>query len=251
MRLLKLLCWVLLFTLPAISSFAAAKRQDDDSAAVVKEDTAHRAENPLLGYTHLLPSPFTIPGGRLVLGTSIGLGLTDFFQVSTDVIHDFYKVYNASAKVAVLDFQEFALALTLGYVNYDLHDIDPTNPPTSVTSWQPGFVAAYEPIEHVSHAFGGNLNLTKAELENIPGLRTSGYVTGVTVENDISWAYNPKKRHVGNVLSAGVTYDFTYKIYGIGMSHHWPGFHVGIHYYPNATKYRVQPILVGGAVVDL
>ena len=64
-------------------------------------------------------------------------------------------------------------------------------------------------------------------------------------------AYNPKKKSLGNVLSTGLTYDFTFKIYGVGISHHWSGFQVGLHYYPDASKYRVMPILVGGAVVDL
>ena len=30
-----------------------------------------RVDNPLLGYTHLLPSPFTAPGGRMVIGTDL------------------------------------------------------------------------------------------------------------------------------------------------------------------------------------
>jgi hypothetical protein len=234
---------LLLFAL-ATPSALAAKTKERES------DSGHRVENPLLGYTHMLPSPFTIPAGRLAIGTTVALGVTDFLQLSTDILRDFYKFYNASAKLAILDYPEFAGALTLGYESFNLRDVDSANPDISVQSWNPGGVISYEVMPGLAHAIGGNLYLTETEV-NRPGLRTSGYMRGFTIENDLSWAYNPKRNGVGNVLSAGLTYDFTYKIYGIGISHHWPGFHAGIHYYPEATKYRIQPILVGGAVVDL
>ena len=234
----------------AITMVLMASASTARAAKKGEEEESHRVQNPLLGYTHLLPSPFTLPQGRLAVGTSIAFGITDFLQIGTDVLRDFYKFYNANGKLAILDYEEFAAALTLGYEAFSLRDIDSANPNVTVQSWNPGFVAAYEFLPGFSHAFGGNLYLTKTEVD-IPGLRTSGFARGFVIENDLSWAYNPKKRSIGNVLSAGLTYDFTYKLYGIGISHHWPGFHAGIHYYPTATKYRVQPILVGGAVVDL
>ena len=230
----------LAFLLPLTSALAAPPQ-----AAPVS-----RVENPLFGYTHLLPSPFTLPAGRVSLGTSVAFGVTDFLQVGTDLLRDLYQVYNLNTKLAVLDFPEFAAGLSLGYETYNYHNINASNPDMSVTSWQPGGVVAFEALPDVAVFFGGNLNFSSYQLVT-EGIETSGYVRGAGLESDLSWAYNPKKKSLGNVLSGGVTYDLTYKIAGFGVSHHWSGFQIGIHYYPNASQYRVQPILAGGTSIDL
>ncbi len=228
----------LLLSVLLISSFPVARAH------------ASQVENPLFGYTHLLPSPFTLPAGRLALGTSVAFGITDFLQVGTDLLRDIYQVYNANAKLGVLDYPEFALGLSLGYETYNYNNIDPRNPDLSVSSWQPGGVFGFETLPGLALFFGGHLNFSDITLQT-EGIQTSGYVRGALVESDVSWAYNPKKKSIGNVLSAGVTYDPTYKIAGFGVSHHWRGFQVGIHYYPNADRYRIQPILAGGTSIDL
>ena len=211
---------------------------------------ANAVDNPLFYYTHLLPSPFTMPAGHIVLGTQVAFGLTDFLQVGTDALRDIFKVYNANAKLALLDYPEFALALTLGFESYNYHDIDDRNPDASVTAWQPGAVTGFALLPNLAWFWGANLNLTSSTLD-ADKFKTSGYVEGAVLESDLSWAYNPKKKSVGNVLSSGVSYDVTYKILGFGVSHHWRGLHVGIHYYPNADQYKVHPILSGGASVDI
>ena len=213
---------------------------------------ASEVANPLFAYTHLLPSPFTVPAGRLSYGTDVALGVTDFFQVGSGILRDAYRFYNVNAKLALVDYPEFALALTGSYEFYNYHDISPDNPDLKVTAWQPGIVTAFELFPRFAMFVGGNVDISNANLVT-NGIQTSGYTHGAQVESDISWAYNPpsKKKHYGNVLSAGATYDLTYKIYGIGLSHHWPGFHLGIHYYPNADQYRVLPIIAGGGAIDL
>ncbi len=207
-------------------------------------------ENPLFGYTHLLPSPFTLSAGTLVYGTHLAFGITDFLQVGTHLLRDIYGFYNANAKASLVDHEAFAMAATFGWESYNLQTIDATNPDLRVSSWQPGLIAAFELFPLFALFVGGNLNLTEVKL-NASDVKTSGYARGLMFQSDISWAYNPKKDRIGNVLSAGVSFDSTYEILGFGVSHHWPGFHIGIHYYPNATQYRVQPILVGGGSVSL
>ena len=213
---------------------------------------ASEVANPVFGYTHLLPSPFTMPAGRLAIGTDVALGLTDFLQVGTGLIQDIYKVFNANAKVSLVDIPDFAFAVTLGYETYNYQDIDPANPDLRVNSWLPGGVAAFAVLPRVALFVGGNLNLSSTKLIT-NGIATSGFVTGGRVESDMTWAYNsPKKksRSVGNAISGGVSYDTDYKLFGFGISHHWPGFHLGFHYYPNATNYKLQPILAGGVAMD-
>jgi hypothetical protein len=208
--------------------------------------------NPLFGYTHMMSSPFALPQGRLVFGTDLAFGLTDFLQVGTSILRDAYQFYNANAKLSLVDSGAFAMALTGEYQAYNYRDISSSNPDLSVRSVMPGLVTAFELVDRLALFAGGNLNFTNVELRT-SGIETSGYVRGAQVESDLSWAYGApsRRRAISNVLSAGATYDVNYKIYGVGVSHHWPGFHIGLHYYPNADQYKVLPIIAGGGSVDL
>ena len=210
---------------------------------------ASAVENPLFAYTHLLPSPFTLSQGRLVLGTSVAYGLTDFFQIGTDILRDFYKIYNINVKLGLLDFEDFAMALTLSYESYNYKNIDSSNPNIDINSWQPGLVTSYSLAENLAFFVGGHLNFTESTLRS-SGIKKSGYIAGAVAETDLSWAYNPHKKSIGSVLSVGATYDFTYYLYGIGISHHWNGFHLGVHYYPDAEKNQLLPIISGGMSID-
>ena len=218
--------------------------------AIMVPQASFAVENPLFGYTHLLPSPFTMPAGKLAVGTEAAFGVTDFLQVGTSIIRDIYQVYNVNAKLSILDFKDFAFGLTAEYETYNLKDQAVGNPDLQISSWLPGAVASYELLPQLALFAGGTLNFSQAIL-NVSGTQTSGFVQGARGESDISWAYNPHKKGVGNVLSAGATYDFTYQIYGLGISHHWRGLHLGVHYYPNATLYKLQPMISGGTVIDL
>lgn len=212
--------------------------------------SSSRRENPLFGFTHLLPSPYTLPAGRLVLGTEMAFGVTDFLQVSTNLLRDFYKIVNVGGRLSVIDFPTFALAFTYSFEHYNLHDVHSSNPNTTITSHQPGVVTSFGLLDDLALFVGGNLNMTNYVV-NTSGLQTSGYVRGATIGSDLSWAYSHTKRKFGNVLSPGWTYDVTYKLYGIGLSHHWPGFRLGVHYYPNAKENKMLPLISGGAVVDI
>src|SRR3954471_24473890 len=87
-----------------------------------KVTEAWAVENPLFGYTHLLPSPFTLSAGRVMLGTTSGIGVTDFLEVDTNIISDFFQIYNGRARLSVLDFPGFAAGLYLGYQNVNLNN---------------------------------------------------------------------------------------------------------------------------------
>jgi hypothetical protein len=192
-----------------------------------------------------------MPGGTLALGTTMSLGVTDFFQVGTDIYRDFYKVFNAHAKISLIDYPDFAMGLTGGWESYNFHDISNYNPDVQVTSWQPGVATAYALHKRLALFVGGHLSFTNVTVHTT-GDPVSGLIEGAAGGADLSWAYNPpKKRGIGNVLSGGVTYDFTYRIFGFGVSHHWRGFHIGLHYYPQAADYKVLPIISGGVTVPL
>lgn len=207
-------------------------------------------ENPLFGYTHLLPSPFTLPAGKWVLGAQTAIGITDSIQLETDVISTLFKIYNGRAKLSLLDFPGFAVGIYLGYQYVNLNDISSSNPALGLSTWMPGGVIGTEIMPYLALFFGGNLSYPNFDPSAL-SLSTSGYIQGSQLESDLSWAYNPQKNKTGNVLSSGFTYNTTFNFYGVGISHHWPGFHFGIHYYPNAAVFKFVPILSTGIVFDL
>jgi hypothetical protein len=213
--------------------------------------SARAGENPVFVCTHLLPSPYTIPAGRLSYGSSFSLGVTDFMQIGTNAWLDAYRVWNGDVKLSLLDYRNFALSLTGEVLYYNLADMDPRNPSMQITSWQPGAVAAFGFLERFA-IFGG-ITLDLREAKAPTGIvATSGYTPGARLEADAAFMYGDPKRHgIGNAFSAGITYDATYQLFGFGFGHHWPGFHLGIHYYPGADQNRILPILTGGGTVQL
>lgn len=212
--------------------------------------TAHARENPILAYTHLSPSPYTIPAGVVALGTTISFGVTDFFDIGTNIFLNLSRVYNARAKLALVDVDGFALALTGGWQRFNFKDLKSSNPDVTVTSTMPGLSTGFAFSRTVGLVLSGNTAITSTSL-NQTGAETSGIVQGVEAEADLSWAYAPEKKTLGNAFSTGVSYDFTYKLVGMGLSHHWPSFQLGAHYIPKAATGKVQPIIGIGASVSL
>jgi hypothetical protein len=212
---------------------------------------AHAVENPLFGYTHLLPSPFTLPAGKFFIGSSAGIGITDFLQVETNVISDIYEIYNARARLSLLDFPGFAVGLYLGYQNVNLKNLSDSNPSIHFSSWMPGGTIGIEVLPNVAWFLGGNLFYANTDLPSSSTFQSSGFLQGSQIETDVSWAYNPHGNNTGNVLSGGFTYNTTFEFYGVGVSHHWKGFQLGIHYYPNANNLKVYPIASVGATFEI
>ncbi len=210
------------------------------------------SSNLLFALPHLSPSPLTLPAGRLLLGTQISYGVTDFLQVETDLLRDFYSVYNAHLKLQIWDEDLAAVALTLGFETYNPKNFYPTCPDSQITSWQPGVAIALLAMDRVAWFGSANLNYQKFEMTFADGSTPAG-VRGARLSSDLAWAYHPAtaKREIPRVLSGGVSYDFTYGLFGVGVSHHWPGFQVGFHYYPNAGQRKLLPILIGGMGLQL
>lgn len=184
-----------------------------------------------------------------MLGTTTGIGVTDFLQVDTNVIADIFQIYNLTARVSLLDFPGLAFGVSLGYQYINLNNISTNNPSLGISSFLPGAVVGVEVIPYVALFLGGNLFYSNNSIPS--GIYNSGYLQGSEFESDVSWAYNPTKDRIGNVLSAGFTYNTTFDFYGVGVSHHWRGLHLGLHYYPNASSYRILPILSGGVSFDI
>ena len=202
-----------------------------------------------------------MPAGRLAYGTAFSFGATDFLQFGTDVVRDAYGILNANAKVALVATRPFAAAVTLDFEKFNFRDLSASNPDVDVTAWEPGLVAAVEVSPGFAWFVGGNLELSR-QTTTLAGAEVSGLARGAAIASDLSWAYESapgagggrprgESRGIGNVMSAGITYDVTYRSFGAGLSHHWPGFQLGLHYYPDAATQKFLPIVVGGGSLDL
>jgi hypothetical protein len=223
-------------------SYASSKRG-------VRESESKYYYNPILAYSHLQPTPYTLKAGTLVLGTQISFGLTSFLQIGTDIFRDFYKIYNANLKINFLKFEDYAMAFILGYEKYNLKDVNAQNPDIGIQTIQPGITNAIAFSKELGFTFSGSISNTKVN-SNSP-IYESGVLRGTRIGADLSWAYNPQPRTLGNVLSFGTSYDLTYKMFGYGLSHHFPGFQFGVHYFPKATSNKYFPIIAGGLVFEL
>lgn len=221
------------------SQSKSSKKSSSTDAPSKTPDGAHFG----FYYTHLLPNPINLPAGSWVLGTTAAYGVTDFFQVSTDVTRLIFRHWNAQAKVPLVEYPTFIASAFVNFSHFNYHHLDSANPSVARTSWQPGLVTGYEINDDQVFFVGGNFDLTKDE---VPAnyREKSGYARGAQIEADWTWLYNPPtSRLADNAISAGATYDFTYKIVGVGMTHHWPTFQLGFHYYLNADHYKFLPIV--------
>ncbi len=248
--------------LPGQPGYTGTARKSPPPAASDQEDAETDAEpptlrtrivsNPLFGYTHLLPSPLTLPDRRFVIGSDLAYGVCDFFQVGTGLLRDIYQVYNINARLKLIDLPRFTLGVNVEYETFNYHDIAASNPDLRQGALLPGLVAGFELMPRVALFVGGNLSYNHPELPNLAVEQTSGYVHGSQLETDLAWNYNTGRLGfpLGDALAFGTTYDLTYHVAGVGVSHYWRGFKLGLHYYVNADQYRVLPILAGGAVMD-
>lgn len=207
-------------------------------------------ENPVFAYTHLLPSPYTMPAGTVVLGTDVAVGILDSVQIGTGLIRDIYGTYNAQLKIQLFDSKSFAVAATGAVEYYNLRTLSDLNPDLDITILSPGFVASVGVLDSLAWFVGGNKNFVNVPV-NFSGVSSSSFLRGTLAQSDLAWAYGLSgKKGISNVIAAGASYDVDYKLWGVGISHYWRGFRVGFHYYPKADTQPVLPLITGSTVVN-
>jgi hypothetical protein len=193
-------------------------------------------------YTHSLPSPINLPSGAWTLGTRAAYGLTDFIEISTEVSRDVTRHYNVMAKVPLLEYPAFIASAFIQFGHYNLKHYDSRNPDYAISAWQPGLVTGFALENDMAIFMGGNLHITKDVFPN--DAKTSGFANGARANFDWSWMYNPPGGRLSeNTISVGVDYDFTQEVFGVGATHHWSTFEIGVHFFPGADHYKVLPVL--------
>jgi hypothetical protein len=217
---------------------AAGKKVKGGNTSSAMEPEAARSDevNAAFPYTHMLPSPFNIPRGSYVFGTSFAYGVFDSFELSTDVIRTLNQQWNFRAKVPLIEYPTFMASAFVDYNTFNAHHFDESNPDEWTKRWQPGLVTGFEITPDIAFFLGGNFNFGKTTQ---PVNTTTAYLHGAQANMEWSWLYNPSTSRLGNnAISLGISYDFTYSMFGFGFTHHWKAFDLGLHYvFADRTKF--------------
>lgn len=212
-------------------TYAAQERRDDSY------------EHIAFASTHKLPSPRTMRKGSVVAGSQMAVGLVEGLEVSTDMARNFGKFYNVSAKAPIIEFPTFIASGFVTFESFRMDQIDSRNPNARVNSWQPGLVTGYEINPDLALFLGGAVRLASRTVPK--SFIESGWMQGSRIQSDLGWKYNRNgSKWSENALAVGVTADVSYKLLGVGVTHHWEKFRLGFHYTLNADRQRLLPMLV-------
>ncbi len=211
---------------------------------VTHREVASDSEVPL-SYTHILQSTAVIPGGSFVVGTTVGFGMFDFIDFTTNLVYDIEGVFNIGTKVALYHDHNFAFAPYLSYSSQTYQSTDPVSLITTnvnSTAWEPGATFSYRLTSGITAHTGGtfpirNPSIPKADVQN----PRTALIQGNTGNQEFTFGFSRAM-----ALSTGVSYDFTYDIFGAGASIHVSGLQIGAHYYFNVTQGNLLPILGAG-----
>jgi len=222
-----------------------------------QEQFRKRSDKPVqtsLATTHTLPSAFVIPGGTVILGTTMGIGLFDIIDITTNLFLNFNSVFNVQSKVSLWSNEDFGLAVYAGYMSQSIRTqylntanglIETKN--TNVTAVQPGGVFSYRLHPRLVGHFGVSTNIQNPSVAKSDLEKKTGYLRGTVLNKEFAFGLS---RTVA--LAAGGSYDFKYDIPGAGASLHIGGFQIGAHYFFNVAEGSVMPIIGGGytATID-
>lgn len=205
-----------------------------------------------LAYTHLLPSTEVIPGGTFVLGTTLGLGVLDLFDVTTNLYLDLAQVFNIGTKIHLFRNDEFAVAAFATYTSQSIQVVT-TNVSTGAqanlsqtfTALSPGVVVSYYLLPQLTGHSGFTYTSRSPVLNKSDFQPKNGFVQGNVINQELTVGLSDTL-----ALSAGGSYDLTYDITGAGASLHIGGFQIGGHYYFNVSQGSFLPILGGGYSVN-
>ncbi len=229
--------------------FAALVLFCGNTGAAKEKIVAHSEESPIsLGVTHLLPGVFVIPSGELILGTSVGFGILDLIEFSSNVWLDLEQVFNVSTKIGIYHSHDFGVAVWGTYSSQILqtslldqygNTISTQN--TTSTAVTPGFTLSYRLAEGIVTHFGAGFTQRSPPISKASLTQRTGFIEGNVLYHEYGFGLGKSI-----AFAPGVSYDTTYDIWGAGATVHVAGFQIGAHYYFNVSTGSLLP-LIGGA----
>lgn len=233
----------LIFTLIALPVFLVAPIAQAKQKALPTSGS----DTVSLGVTHMLPGVYVIPSGRVILGTSVGVGLFNFMELSTNLWLDLQQVFNASAKISLFSNNDLGLAVWGTYTNQTVQTYtsagNTTN--TTLTSLTPGFTFSYRLLDTIVTHFGASMAIQNPTVTKASLSQRTGLIQG----NVLYHEYGLRMTDVLS-LAPGVTYDTTYDIWGLGATLHVGSFQAGAHYYFNVSTGAFLPLIGGSYTME-
>jgi hypothetical protein len=236
-----LLSFILVFN--ALVSFVSSVAHAQNRSSRVRQSES--TSKISLGATHLLPSVFVIPGGQLILGSSIGYGFFDVFDITSNLFLDLSSVFNVQGKFSVYRDEDFGIAVYVGYSSQQTKVYDSatgqTNKDQSSTAVEPGATVSYRLLDNLTAHTGLSQTIRNPEIKKADvQAYKNGFLHGTMLSQEFTAGI---ARNFA--LSIGGSYDLVYEISGAGASIHIGGFQLGAHYYFNVQTGSVLPILGG------
>lgn len=241
MRFQKLI--FLTLTLLSTVSLAQSQVQTQTQTRTVASEGGGGGDSPV-AWTHLAPSPAVIPNGEFVIGTSAGVGIGDVVDFSTNLVLDLEQELNVMSKIAIYHDHDFAVApfVMLSTQSITTTDQFGNQSTSNSTAWFPGATVAYRLDGNLTAdtSFMAAIRNPSIPMSLVQNPRTS-LIQGSTGYQELTFGFS---RKVG--LSTGVSYDFSYQIWGAGASIHISGFQIGGQFYFNVGQGNFLPILAVG-----
>ncbi|MBN2543897.1 hypothetical protein JXI42_13650 [bacterium] len=185
-------------------------------------------EFKLIG-AHAIPTAYTLNKGEVLIGIGpLGYGITDRFQVSTNMLLDIFQVFNADAKMNFIDGR-IGLGGGIGFQHFSLFDVDYN------ALIFGGFLSVplserFKLHTGASFAYIQDFDIDEVEFKG-------GYEGGTTIPVDFE--YNLSEHAA---LLGGAAYDLTFEYYRVGISylHSWDRFNL-----------QLGGNIAGGSVIDV
>ncbi len=192
-------------------------------------------EDHRLTDAHSIPTAYTLNEGEVLLGIGpLAYGITDNFQIGTNLLADIFGVFNANLKYNLLDKPGFGLAGGAGWAYFKLGDDSFNSINLSANASFP-LSEAFKIHLGANYAIIPNFNIDSTEVTG-----SAAYGTSVPVNIEVNLS-----KH--SAILAGAGYDLSFEAFSVGASylHSWEKFNLqlGAHYSAGDGWDYVMPVL--------
>jgi hypothetical protein len=159
------------------------------------------------------PTAHTLRQAEFIIGLgNLHFGITDDFQVGTNLLLYIFQIYNAEAKFHFLGAEKIHLGATFGFASFSLESTsEDEEAEFDFTFISPGLVLSSKISETFSFHLGGQYSYNSTDFEVEDAEITSSAASGTNVYLGLEKDISPRTKILGE---AG--YDITYEGLRVG-----------------------------------
>ena len=185
------------------------------------------------------PTGYTLNQGEFAVGIGpIGFGLSDNFQVGTNILLFLFQIYNANVKVNLMESETMAVAAGLEFSTFNL-SVDADD--VGFTSYSPYAAVSLAMGENTKVHVGGQYSYFSGESE-IDDAEVEGSSTGTSVFGGIEHSLSHKTKFL-----AEAGYDITFEGFRAGgaVLFGWEKFRLklGVNYFKAGDLSFTLPVI--------